>query len=124
MRFTSRRRPAGAGLAGLLLAALLAACGGSGTPPLTDIYKSDGSTQCESDGVTVAEMQRELVNAGIDVICGRKADDGRAYCAACGCPTGRINVYTIHAQNLADAEDLGFAPVSALENYRDTPCGP
>lgn len=105
------------------LAMGLAACGGSESGADTiKVFKSDGSSQCQNDGASVDEMRMELVEAGIDVICGQKANDGGFYCAACGCPTGDINVYTINAANQADAESLGFGPVSDLENYQDRSC--
>jgi hypothetical protein len=86
------------------------------------VYKSDGQTQCHDNGVDEDVMARELTNAGIDVLCSQKGSDGYAYCMACGCGAGRINVYTIHAQNVPDAQDLGFAPVSDLPDYQDQPC--
>nr|MBV6629144.1 hypothetical protein [Oceanococcus sp. HetDA_MAG_MS8] len=101
----------------------LVACGGSDSGASTiKVFKSDGSSQCQNNGTSVEEMQMELVEAGIDVICGQKGNDGGFYCAACGCPTGDINVYTINAANQADAESLGFGPVSDLENYQDSAC--
>lgn len=101
----------------------LVACGGSDSGASTiKVFKSDGSSQCQNNGTSVEEMQMELVEAGIDVICGQKGNDRGFYCAACGCPTGDINVYTINAANQADAESLGFGPVSDLENYQDSAC--
>ena len=118
----------GPALAGALVLALTA-CGPQ--PPAepvgsidSKVYKYDGSVQCGSAGTSVEDMARELTDHGIDVLCGQKGGDGHAYCAACGCGTGSINVYVIHPQNLADAEGLGFARVSDLSDYQDEPCTP
>jgi hypothetical protein len=100
----------------------LSACTTEPPPATAKVFKSDGSVQCSQAGTSVEDMQRELTGAGIDVICGQKANDGSGYCAACGCGTGMINVYTIHPENIQDAEALGFAPVTDLPDYQDQPC--
>lgn len=86
------------------------------------VYKGDGQTQCHDNGADEDVMARELTDAGIDVLCSQKGSDGYAYCQACGCGAGTINVYTIHVQNVPDAESLGFAPVSDLPDYQDASC--
>lgn len=108
----------------LMLMLGLVACGNSQAPAaIVKVFKSDGSTQCSNDGTSVEEMSMELTSAGIDVFCGQKGHDGMAQCQACGiCGTGQINVYSINSQSVPDAESLGFAPVSDLPHYRDTPC--
>ena len=106
----------------LLLALVPTACGTVERPPSAKVFKSDGSVQCGSAGTSVEEMSKELTDKGIDVTCGQKSSDGYGYCAACGCGTGQINVYTIHSQNVSDAESLGFAPVSDLPDYQDERC--
>lgn len=86
------------------------------------VFKYDGSTQCNNDGIPVKVMAQELVGGGVDVICGQKASDGMMYPAVCGGGTGAINVYLIHPENLSDAEALGFSSVNELPEYQDTPC--
>lgn len=96
----------------LVLIAGLAACSDRPLPAsVTEVFKHDGSVQCDGGGVSVDEMAGELTSAGIDVFCSQQAYDGLAYCAACGCGTGRINVYTIDSRDLTDAESLGFKAV-------------
>lgn len=113
--------------------ALLAACGsGSGLPEtpssfagaVAEVFKYDGSVQCTTSGASVDQMARQLTSAGIDVLCGKKGSDGYAYIALCGAGTGAINVYAIHVENLADAESLGFLPVTELPDYEGEPCSP
>ncbi|WP_125179848.1 hypothetical protein [Thiohalobacter thiocyanaticus] len=86
------------------------------------VYKYDGSVQCEESGVAVEDMRRELTRAGVEVVCGRKAQDGRAYPAMCGAATGRINVYTIDESGLDTAEALDFKSVETLPDARIPPC--
>ena len=105
-----------------LVGFLLAGCAHTQEPQSVRVYKYDGSVQCEEGGVPVATMQAELVHAGVDVACGRKARDGRAYPAMCGAATGRINVYTIDASDLARADALGFKSVEALPDARIPSC--
>jgi hypothetical protein len=86
------------------------------------VFKYDGSTQCNNDGIPLKKMAQELTAGGIDVICAQKASDGMMYPAVCGGGTGAINVYLIHKENVQDAEALGFASVNELPQYQDTPC--
>ncbi len=112
---------------GLALGACSNDSGSTSTPDdlqVIKVFKGDGSRQCESEGTSVETMAQELINAGIDVLCGQKGDDGMAHPTVCGGETGAINVYSIHAVSQADAESLGFAPVSDLTQYDDEPCTP
>lgn len=70
----------------------------------------------------MADMRKELSSAGIDVICAQKGDTGLSYAAVCGGGTGHINIYLIHANNLPDAEKLGFKSVRDLTDYKDSQC--
>jgi hypothetical protein len=88
----------------------------------TKVFKSDKSTQCENNGIPLAEMRKELTIAGIDVACAQKGHTGMAYPAVCGVSTGNINIYLIRANNLPDAEKLGFRSVSELPDYKDSQC--
>lgn len=101
---------------------LLAGCAHTQEPQSVRVYKYDGSVQCEEGGVPVETMQNELMKGGVDVICGQKAQDGRAYPAMCGAATGRINVYSIDESDLDMAGTLGFKSVEALPDARIPPC--
>lgn len=86
------------------------------------VFKYDQSTQCNQDGVSLYEMQQELTNAGVTVHCAQKGHDGLLYPAVCGGATGTINVYLIDRRDFGQAVRLGFAPVSKLPQYEDSPC--
>lgn len=106
----------------LIVCLILSGCAHVHNPDRIMVYKYDGSVQCEASGVAVEDMRRELTRAGVEVVCGRKAQDGRAYPAMCGAATGRINVYTIDAADLDAAEALGFKSVGTLPDARIPPC--
>lgn len=114
------------GLLTLLLTAAVtvAPAGGHviGPEPQIKVFKYDQSTQCNNDGISLPAMAKELRRAGIDVQCSQKARDGFLYPAVCGGPTGIINVYQINPENIPDAQQLGFHPVSRLSEYQDRPC--
>jgi len=86
------------------------------------VYRSDGSRQCEPGGISLEEMRETLARAGIPVLCAQTGSDGRMHAAVCGGSTGRLNIYTIPAEYLQQAESRGFAPVSGLNGYRDETC--
>ena len=80
-----------------------------------DIFKPDGSRQCEPDsGIPIDAMQRELTEAGVDVHAASTAADGMLRPQVCGAPTGQIHVFTIDAAAAQAAADLGFLPAAAL----------
>lgn len=92
--------------------------------PLVDVYKYQGSRQCENRGIPLQVMRRELDTARIPVInssCGR---DGRIYPASCGGADGKINIYTIPADAANAARSYGFMPITDLRGAQRTPCGP
>ena len=62
------------------------------------IYQDAGSTQCQDDGLSLAQMQKQLEAAEIpftDAACGT---DGRMYTAMCGSPDGKIGLFQIARQ--------------------------
>lgn len=67
-------------------------------------------------------MAMDLTNAGIDIVCSQKGNDGEPQLTVCGADTGNINIYTINNSNLPDAEALGFESVNTLVNYQDEQC--
>lgn len=79
------------------------------------VYINDGYIQCEFDGYSADETSQILINNGIDVLasyCGYIS--GISVGAACGFGANNINLHEINSQNIVDAENLGFAPVSEL----------
>lgn len=105
---------------------LLVACSGGdrGSDGTSKVFKYAGKTQCEDDGVSVEDMERELTDAGIAVQCSQQAGDGYAYPACCGCASGLINVYEISPRDFFAAQQLGFESVSTLPDYEDSVCEP
>ncbi len=110
-------------LSASLVCAAFAGCGAEEQDKhQVKVFKSDNSRQCEDTAIPLTEMRKELTSAGIDVICSQKGDTGMAQATVCGGGTGDINIYLIHANNLPDAEKLGFQPVSKLTDYKDSRC--
>lgn len=113
----------------VILCSALLSCGGNSSnaskDPTVQVYKLNGVSQCDNSptGIDVEEMQAELVDAGIDVICSQVGNDGKAHCESCGCPSGEINIYEIHSQNVEDAVNLDYELISELENHQVTECG-
>lgn len=101
----------------LSLLAMLALSGCFASVPDSDasvreVFKHDGSRQCEPDsGLSAAALRAELTAQGIAVLGQRSGHDGRIYPAVCGAPTGRTQVFTIPAAQLSAAEALGYRPI-------------
>ncbi len=76
--------------------------------PIVEVFKYDGSVQCEEGAIPVELMMEELTRAGIEVLSWRKDHDGLVRTAVCGNPTGRVNVYGIAAADGRKALELGF----------------
>src|SRR5438105_724350 len=93
-----------AALAGLAQGAL------SQQPPQSvEVFKADGSLQCEASTSTgLDQMAKELTGAGISVLSMRKANDGLIHIALCGTSTGAVNVFQVDAGALEKARSLGF----------------
>jgi hypothetical protein len=86
-----------------------------GAPGRIDVFKPDGSRQCEPDsGTPIAAMRKQLTVAGIEVHAARTTTDGMHHAQVCGAPTGRIHVFTIDAAAAETAADLGFLPGAAI----------
>lgn len=81
-----------------------------------DVYKSDGSRQCETgSGISLSEMERILNEANIRVLSSRQDHDCKMRPAVCGAGTGVINIFEIEENNLGPARELGFIPLSRLK---------
>ncbi len=85
------------------------------------VYINDGAIQCESGGLSEAETAQQLIDNGIDVsssMCGYLS--GVAVAAQCGLGDVNINLHVINIQNIPDALELGFKPVSSLKRDDDS----
>ena len=106
----------------VVLAVLLFGCGDEPAPGTSQpgdllVYESRQAVQCGSRGLTTRQSAQKLVDGGIDVIashCG--AVTGVVYVALCGTETGEILIHEIRGVNLRDAEQLGFNPVTELQD--------
>ncbi|MFC1751380.1 hypothetical protein ACFL2V_21595 [Pseudomonadota bacterium] len=84
------------------------------------IYINDGAIQCETEGMTTTESAQLLINKGIDVIssyCGFLT--GIEAATQCGLGDTNINIHEINSQNVPDAQEVGFEPVSTLKQETD-----
>ena len=75
-------------------------------PDTVRVAKSDGSLQCENNGMSLVDMQQQL--SGINVYAASKESDGLMRPAVCGGGTGIFNVYDIAIADLQQALDWGF----------------
>jgi hypothetical protein len=90
--------------------------GGDSKSPSTSVslYKYVGSVQCTAGGTSLTAMQRQLTDAGIQVLSSNCGYDGRIYAAVCGGGDGRIGIFEVSAMQAQGASALGFAPLSTL----------
>lgn len=102
----------------------LAACGGGNGNPTSGIrtYKYAESLQCSGGGLSLAEMQQQLAEAGILVLNASCGVDGNMRTAVCGAPDGRIGIIEIPSEQLPSASGLGFAPLTTLPAAVQVPC--
>lgn len=100
-----------------------AGCGNNGTvEPSVKVFKSRGSLQCTGGGTSPQVMEMELIGAGITVRSFSCGIDGLAHPTVCGAPDGKINIFDIPQSQLAQAQSLGFAPLSTLPNAQEIQC--
>ncbi|SJM93446.1 hypothetical protein CRENPOLYSF2_3310001 [Crenothrix polyspora] len=81
-------------------------------PQIVVIAKSDGSIACGTQGISLAQMRKELGH--IKVFSALKKSDGKIRPAVCGIATGRFNVYVIDKSGLLNATEHGFSLWSSL----------
>ncbi len=93
-------------------------------PPVTyvDVYKYQGSRQCENSGVPLVVMQNQLQMANIPVTNSSCGMDGRMYPAFCGGADGKINVFTIPSNAVYSALSQGFLLLKDLPGAQRTGC--
>lgn len=102
---------------------LMIGCSGSDdSKSAVKVFQSDAAVQCESEGISVEDMQKILAAGNIKVHCAQKGNTGMMHMTVCGAPTGSINIYTIPKDQLEQAQMLGFVPVSTLPDYQDVAC--
>jgi hypothetical protein len=100
---------------------LISGCGSETNEDREIVFIDDGAVACEEEGLSEEKTALILRGQGIDVI-----SSGCAYITGvsipdvCGIGDLNINIHTIHAQNLPDAEELGFESVSTLRNGSDS----
>ena len=92
--------------------------------PITyaDVYKYQGSRQCENSGVPLAEMQRQLQSMRIPVVNSACGMDGRMYPAVCGSSDGKINILSIPSDAVQAAMSQGFFLLNDLPGAQRTNC--
>lgn len=78
------------------------------------VYKQTGSTQCEDDGLTIAELTEQLNQAQVRVLETACGADGRMRMTVCGAPDGSIVVFEIPEAERARAAQAGFEPLNSL----------
>ena len=109
----------------LLAFALPVACGGgdAGTPGASiAVYKYAGSVQCTGGGMSLADMDRQLADAGIKVISSACGFDGKLYPTVCGGGDGRIGIFEVAQTQTQAASKIGFALLSDLPAATKTSC--
>jgi hypothetical protein len=87
-----------------------------------DVYKYQGSRQCENGGVPLAEMQRQLQMSGITVVNSSCGMDGRMYPAFCGGADGKINIFSIPSDTVGQVTPQGYMLLSDLQGAQRTSC--
>ncbi|OQX15089.1 MAG: hypothetical protein BWK73_07865 [Thiothrix lacustris] len=87
-----------------------------------DVYKYQGSRQCEGGGTPLAEMQRQLQASGAIISNSSCGTDGRMYSALCGTADGRINIFTISSNSMNTALAQGFTPLTNLPEAQRATC--
>lgn len=89
---------------------------------VVDIARLTGERQCERGGESLLEQQRRLEAAGVPVLASACGTDGRMYAAVCGGATGRLGIFSIHAEKQQAAQAAGFVPLNSLPDAQRTDC--
>lgn len=90
--------------------------------PDVEIYKYQGSRQCEGGGVSLASMQQQLQMSGVQVKGSACGMDGRMYPAFCGGADGRINIFTVSGNTANLALGQGFSVLNDLPGAQRSSC--
>jgi hypothetical protein len=109
-------------VAALMAVSLLAgACGGSDEEASMLVLRSLESRQCESGGLTLADVQALALAAGVQVRSASCGWDGLGHVAACGAGDGRIAILEIALSQGQLALASGFLSSASLPFVR-APC--
>lgn len=90
--------------------------------PDVEVYRYQGSRQCEGGGVSLASMQQQLQMSGVVVKNSACGMDGRMYPAFCGGADGKINIFTVSADTTNLALGQGFSLLRDLPGAQRTGC--
>jgi hypothetical protein len=103
---------------------LVLACGGGDDSQVAtvSVFKSLNVLQCTGGGSAMADLQRQLVGAGVQVIAASCGTDGLAHVAACGVLSGDIGIFDVPAAQQAQAVALSFIPLGSAPSAKKTPC--
>ena len=86
------------------------------------VFKYAGSVQCSGGGLDLSTMQRQLTDRGLKVLGSTCGTDGRMRVAMCDASDGRIGLFELSTADAEAASSLGYAPVSKLPGFKETPC--
>jgi hypothetical protein len=104
--------------------AALSACGGgdSADDGSVSVYKYNGTVQCASGGLTLAQMQGQLSAASVQVRASACGTDGTVQPEVCGAPDSRIGIFQIPAAQVSAAAAAGFAPLRSKPGAKTVSC--
>ncbi len=117
---------------GALMVVAAAGCQGEQTEEnslqTVTVYIDSGAKQCQYSGHPLAKSEQRLNRVGVAVLesaCGVLTDV--MFPAVCGGRTEKINLHTINAKDLAQAENAGFKSVTHLRQgqqpgFKPVPC--
>lgn len=105
----------------LLVPLLVTACATSSAERIRVQHSLEGR-QCEAGGLTIADLEKRLAAAGVNVLAARCASDGRMRVQMCGAADGRLGVFEIAAAERERAAAAGFRAVAADEKPVEQPC--
>lgn len=81
-----------------------------------------GGVQCDFTPEDLRPIVERATSAGIQVQAQSCGGDGMMYAAVCGAPDGRLAILTIPANQLAQAQRLGFTPLSTMPDAQTDSC--
>jgi hypothetical protein len=100
----------------------LVACGGGDRDAGTLVFKSLGTLQCASGGVSLAVLQDQLAAANVQAVSAACGTDGLVHTASCGSSDGKIGIFEIAPTQARAAAAAGFTPLNTLPSAKATPC--